>query len=65
MNAMHNHASAATTRLSFPTKAVRALLALTLALAMLTILPKANHIGEEIPQVAHHICNSCGEEIPQ
>ena len=65
MNAIHKYVSEATNRPSLTAKAVRALLALTVVLALLTILPEANHIGEEIPQIAHHICNSCGEEIPQ
>lgn len=65
MNTMHKQAAAATARPSFTVKIVHALLALTLALAILTIRLEAKHIGEEIPQIAHHICNSCGEEIPQ
>ncbi|MFN8490697.1 MAG: hypothetical protein U0350_24110 [Caldilineaceae bacterium] len=50
MNAMHKHISEATARPSLAAKAFRTLLALTVALAMLTILPEAKHIGEEIPQ---------------
>ena len=73
MNSMHKLASEASIwRSSIPTKAVRAFLALTVALTMLAIpmltapiQPATSHIGEEIPHFVHHICNSCGEEIPQ
>lgn len=67
MNTMHNQtAGTPTGRQTFTTKAVLALLALAmLAILAASIQPAVNPFEEEIPQVVHHICNSCGEEIPQ
>lgn len=55
-----------TGRSSLTTKAVHAFLGLVMLTPLAALgQPVVKHIGEEIPQLVHHICPSCGEEIPQ
>ena len=53
-------------RQALSTKATRMIVVLAIIASMAAaFLPVFHHSNRANQQIAHHICNSCGEEIPQ